>query len=79
MSYRTVEVELENGRVRARNAEAFPPKASALLTILEQGEKGLEISRASGAAGLRRFLAQADFPLTPLQFKASMESNFWEQ
>ena len=79
MNYRTVEVELEHGRVRARKAEPLPPKANALLTILEPGGNGAEIPRKSGPAGLRRLLAQPDFPLTPQQFKASMESDFWER
>ena len=79
MNYRTVEVELEHGRVRARNAEALPPKANALLTILEPGGNSAEISRPSGPAGLRRLLAEPDFPLTPQQFKAIMESDVWEQ
>ena len=34
MSYKTVEVELENGRVRPSGAETLPDKAHALLTIL---------------------------------------------
>ncbi len=34
MSYKTVEVELENGQVRAAGAETLPDKAHALLTIL---------------------------------------------
>jgi hypothetical protein len=34
MSYKTVEVELENGHVRASGAEPLPAKAHALLTIL---------------------------------------------
>ena len=34
MSYTTVEVELENGRVRPAGAESLPSKARALLTIL---------------------------------------------
>jgi hypothetical protein len=34
MSYKTVEVELENGRVHAAGAETLPNKAHALLTIL---------------------------------------------
>jgi hypothetical protein len=34
MSYKTVEVELENGRVHASGAETLPDKAHALLTIL---------------------------------------------
>jgi len=34
MSYKTVEVELENGRVRPSGSETLPDKAHALLTIL---------------------------------------------
>ena len=34
MSYKTVEVELENGRVHPSGAEILPAKAHALLTIL---------------------------------------------
>lgn len=34
MSYKTVEVELENGRVRPSGAEPLPSHAHALLTIL---------------------------------------------
>lgn len=33
MSYKTLEVELENGSVRTRGAESLPDKAQALLTI----------------------------------------------
>ncbi len=34
MSYVTVEVEIEHGRIVARGAEKLPEKASGLLTIL---------------------------------------------
>jgi hypothetical protein len=34
MSYKTLEVELENGRVRPAGSESLPPRAHALLTIL---------------------------------------------
>src|SRR6266496_612659 len=34
MSYKTVEVELENGRLRASGSETLPNKAHGLLTIL---------------------------------------------
>lgn len=34
MSYKSVEVELENGRVHSAGAETLPDKARALLTIL---------------------------------------------
>ena len=35
MSYQTLEVELEDGRVIPNGAESLPPKAHALLTILK--------------------------------------------
>ena len=35
MSYKTLEVELENGRVRPRGSETLPAKANALLTLLD--------------------------------------------
>ena len=38
MSYKTLEVELENGRVRPSAVEFLPPKARALLTILDEGQ-----------------------------------------
>ena len=34
MSYRTVEVEIEHGRVSSKGLETLPEKASGLLTIL---------------------------------------------
>ena len=34
MSYRTVEVEIDHGRISPKRAEALPEKASGLLTIL---------------------------------------------
>jgi hypothetical protein len=34
MSYKTLEVELENGRVRPSSDDTLPEKARALLTIL---------------------------------------------
>ena len=35
MSYKTLEVDLENGRVRPRGAETLPPSGHALLTLLD--------------------------------------------
>lgn len=37
MSYRTLEVELDGGRIRACGSETLPEKARALLTILTSG------------------------------------------
>jgi hypothetical protein len=35
VSYKTVEVELENGRVRPSGAESLPYRAHGLLTLLD--------------------------------------------
>ncbi|HEX3800697.1 MAG TPA: hypothetical protein VH413_18530 [Verrucomicrobiae bacterium] len=40
MSYKTVEVELENGTVRPSGAEILPSKAHALLTLLDETTPG---------------------------------------
>ncbi len=51
MSYKTVEVELENGRVRPAGAETLPDKAHALLTILSpQAAKHDAPSKSLGQA-----------------------------
>jgi hypothetical protein len=79
MSYTTVEVELENGRVWPRSPATLPTKAHALLTILEPNGDTPAPATVSTGAGLRRFLSTPDFALTPEQFRASMEADFFEQ
>jgi len=61
MSYKTVEVELENGHVRPSGPETLPPRAHALLTILssEKPEKtatanGTLADRVADLAGIGR-------------------------
>lgn len=79
MSFRTVEVELENGRVAARGTETLPARAHALLTILDSSAPNGSTRLHPSAAGLGRLLGSPDFKLTPEQFRASMEADFWEQ
>jgi hypothetical protein len=57
MSYKTVEVELENGRVHPSGAETLPTKARALLTILAangqaEDTNGTLADRVAGLAGI---------------------------
>jgi hypothetical protein len=79
MSYQTVEVELEDGRVRPRRSESLPAKARALLTILESNSMTPSAAPPASGAGLQRFLAAPDFRITPEQFRASMEADLFEQ
>ena len=53
MNYTTVEVELENGRVRPRDSVRLPAKAHALLTILEPDVVAPTVPPVSTAAGMR--------------------------
>ena len=50
MSYQTVEVELDNGRVQPRGSDSLPAKARALLTILSE-HPGEESSKATPSLG----------------------------
>jgi len=79
MSFQTLEVDVENGRIAPRNAEPIPARARALLTILETPPPEAPKASPNSGAGLSRLLTSPDFPLTPEQFRASMESDFWEQ
>ena len=79
MSYKTLAVELDHGRVVPQGGEPLPPKARGLLTILEASPVAALPGAAANPAGLKRLLATTDFPLSPEQFRASMEADFWEQ
>jgi hypothetical protein len=56
MSYQTLEVDLENGRVRPRGTDALPAKARALLTIVEEEKPPADTEpECSLAERVRRF------------------------
>jgi hypothetical protein len=60
MSYLTVEVEIDHGRIIAKEPEKLPEKGSALLTVLrdENGQRGEP--RPSGLAK-GEFIVPDDF------------------
>lgn len=53
MSYQTLEVDLENGRVRSRGTDVLPVRARALLTIVEEAPLGSEEPTRTLADALR--------------------------
>jgi hypothetical protein len=53
MSYQTLEVDLENGRVRPRGSDALPAKARALLTIVEEAPEATKNPTRTLADALR--------------------------
>jgi len=70
MSYLTVEVEIDHGRVSSKGAEALPEKASGLLTILNppplSQPRKLKQDWAGGLADLA-----TEYNSVQLQHKAS--------
>lgn len=78
MSYLTVEVELENGRVRARAGARLPAKADEPLTILKSDERWAKRSGPSGDAGRGRFVSTPGFAPSPEQCGASLESGSFD-
>lgn len=79
MSFQTLEVQVENGRIAPQGSEPLPVWARALLTILETHPPEIPKVSSPSKAGLSRLLSSPDFPLTQAQFRTSMESDFWEQ
>ena len=67
MSYRTVEVEIDHGRIVTREPEKLPEKASGLLTILQpatpQAGESSSMKGAPRPFGLAKgqFVVPADF------------------
>jgi len=51
MSYKTLEVELENGRVRPAGSEELPAKAQALLTILTPAPASTSAAKPARSLG----------------------------
>jgi len=64
MSYLTVKVEIDHGRILTREPEKLPATGSGLLTILEAGSTGNGIPRPFGLAK-GQFVVPPDFN-TPL-------------
>jgi hypothetical protein len=66
MSYQTLEVELDHGQVRPRNAETLPSKAHALLTILSPSASPSTTPARSLGQALRELHVQGRGQFTDL-------------
>jgi len=60
MSYLTVEVEIDHGRIVAKEPDKLPEKGSALLTILHAESSGKKPDRPIGLAK-GKFVVPDDF------------------
>ena len=56
MSYLTVEVEIDHGRVAAKGAEPLPEKASGLLTIFPVAKNSAAVSPLAALESLQKIL-----------------------
>jgi hypothetical protein len=77
VSIRTIEVEVIEGQVRPTGGAALPETARGFLTIVEAG--AAKPKDGDAAIALNQFLKAPDFPLTPEQFKVSMDADYWDQ
>jgi hypothetical protein len=66
MSYQTLEVDLENGRVRPRGEDELPAKARALLTIVESVDLSSSENTRSLGDALRNLKIQGRGEYTDL-------------
>ena len=71
MSYLTVEVEIDHGRIIAREPEKLPEKGSGLLTILAQAAGQAEQSLLGQRTPRPFGLAQGQF-VVPSDFNAPL-------
>ena len=74
MSYVTVEVDIEHGRIIAREPEKLPVKATGLLTILQPNgsQAGTEVGRQRVQLPLIRGDGQRIINPTPEELDASL-------
>jgi hypothetical protein len=66
MSYQTLEVDLENGRVRPRGTDELPVKARALLTIVESVDSSSKDGTRTLGEALRELKVQGRGEYTDL-------------
>lgn len=72
MSYLTVEVDIDHGRIVAREASKLPEKGKGLLTVLESSEN---VPAINGMSQLEAFHAlQKSLNLDEAKAKAWMET-----
>jgi hypothetical protein len=67
MSYLTVEVEIDHGRIISRDADKLPEKGSALLTILQTSDANAERKPRPFGLAKGEFVVSDEFndPLPP--------------
>ena len=76
MSFRTIEVDVIDGRVEPTGDDELPQRARALLTVIEESAR----DETSGALpGLKRFLELPHIPVTAEQVRKSLDEDYYDQ
>ena len=74
MSFRTIEVEVEKGRIQLTGDSKLPDRARGWLTLIEENKP-----QSNGLDGLKRFLESPDIPINREQLREIMELDYYDQ
>jgi len=76
VSFRTIEVDVIDGRVEPTGNEELPQRARALLTVIEESPRN---GTSGELSGLKRFLELPHIPVTAEQVRKSLEEDYYDQ
>jgi hypothetical protein len=76
VSFRTIEVDLINGRVQPTGNDRLPDRARGLLTVIEEPSQA---ERPRESVGLKKFLELPHIPVTAEQVRKSLEEDYYDQ
>jgi hypothetical protein len=76
MSFRTIEVDVVNGRVEPTGCDVLPERARGLLTLLNEPPQA---GSTNGDPGLKRFLELPDIPVSREQLRDIMDTDYYDQ
>jgi hypothetical protein len=75
VSFRTIEVDVIDGRVEPTGADRLPLHAHGFLTLLDDSQ---ELAKGD-LSGLKKFLDLPAIPSTPEQVRASLDEDYYDQ
>jgi hypothetical protein len=76
VTFRTIEVDVIDGRVKPTGSDELPDRARALLTVIEEAPKN---GACAELLGLKRFLELPHIPVTAEQIRKSLEEDYYDQ
>jgi hypothetical protein len=76
VSFRTIEVDVIDGRIQPTGNDRLPERARGLLTLINETENPTLKGELNG---LKKFLELPAIPSTPEQVRASLEEDYYDQ